>query len=66
VSGPLPVPEFTISVRLEGDPEPRLIAFTESDLERLKLWLRSSPALVEVAQVALVVLDQLLAEEGGA
>jgi hypothetical protein len=58
-----PVPEFTISLRQEGEPEPRLIAFTESDLERLKDWLRRTPALVDVAQVALLVLDQLLAEE---
>jgi hypothetical protein len=65
-SRPLPVPEFSITIRLEGDPEPRLIAFSEGDLERLKLWLRYSPALVEVARVALLVLDQLLAEEGGA
>jgi hypothetical protein len=63
VSRPLPVPEFCIVVRLEGDPEPRLIAFSEGDLNRLKLWLRESPALAQVAEVALVVLADLLAEE---
>jgi len=66
VSRPLPVPEFCIVVRLEGDPEPRLIAFSEGDLERLKLWLRHSPALVQVAEVALVLLADLLDEEHGA
>jgi len=65
-SRPLPLPEFCIVVRLEGDPERRLIAFSEGDMERLKVWLRQSPALVQVAELALLVLADLLDEEGGA
>ena len=61
-----PAPEFTVVIRFEGEPELRFVAFTDRDLERLKLWLRRTPVLVDLAEAVLVLLAELLNEEEGA
>jgi hypothetical protein len=57
-----PVPELTISVRFESEPVLRFAAFTDGDLERLKLWLRESGVLLDLSEDLLLLVEGLWLE----
>jgi hypothetical protein len=59
-----PAPALLVTVAFEGRPELRLAAFSAEDFERLRLWLTATPVLVDLAEAVLVLLADLLREEG--
>lgn len=57
-----PVPEFTISVPLEGAPKLRFVAFTDGDLARLTTYLRESGVLFDLTEDLLLLVEELWLE----